>query len=94
MFQEVCCAIISLILIAAAGVDPQAHLENNRNYYVPQTLLLLYDNSRVEAVVTKLMDVNILSTETQFENRPFECDWLVRCSHRSVLTINPVSVLG
>lgn len=29
MFQEVCCAIISLILIATASIYPEAHLQNN-----------------------------------------------------------------
>lgn len=32
VFQEVCCAVISLILIAAAGVDPEPHLEYFTEY--------------------------------------------------------------
>lgn len=27
MFQKMCCAIISLVLVATAGVYPEAHLE-------------------------------------------------------------------
>lgn len=27
MFQEMCCAIISLVLVATTSVDPEAHLE-------------------------------------------------------------------
>ena len=30
MFQEMCCAIISGVLVATAGIYPEAHLEKNR----------------------------------------------------------------
>lgn len=33
MFQEMCGAIISLVLIATAGVYPEAHLEEVSNEY-------------------------------------------------------------
>ena len=51
MFQEMCCAIISLVLIATAGVYPKTHLkEINYQYSYIITinwLLLLYDSFRL-----------------------------------------------